>query len=187
MARRLAKTRTVWNVPCFVNGQNGQRRVFAHRYGGNATPDQWNTGQSLRSDDAVSWVPWASEYDGRDGRHLAMVQQNKLDGYLPFHIGAAQNPQTCWWLKGTGAPPPDRLRQQTPELMPDLPGMPPVPPGEYEGTLTSAIDSLPPGYVYLDTHLPNAQLFNLDAYAKYRNINKDLNPDLLTDEGTSTG
>jgi len=30
-------------------------------------------------------------------------------------------------------------------------------------------------------------LFNLDAYAKDHKCDKDLNPDLVTNEGTSTG
>ena len=46
---------------------------------------------------------------------------------------------------------------------------------------------VPYGYVYIQTTFPSAQLFNLDAYAKDRKCDKDLNPDLLTDEVTSTG
>jgi len=37
------------------------------------------------------------------------------------------------------------------------------------------------------THLPSAQFFNLDAYAKGRKHGEDFIPDLLTGEGTSTG
>jgi len=40
--------------------------------------------------------------------------------------------------------------------------------------------------MYLHAPLPNAQFFNLDAYAKDRKHDKDCISDLLTDEGTST-
>jgi len=41
--------------------------------------------------------------------------------------------------------------------------------------------------VYIPTPLPSAQLINHDAYAKNRKHDKDFDPDLLTDEETSTG
>jgi len=36
--------------------------------------------------------------------------------------------------------------------------------------------------VYIHTPLPSAEFFNLDVYDKDRKRDKDLNPDLLTDE-----
>jgi len=41
--------------------------------------------------------------------------------------------------------------------------------------------------VSIHTPLPSAQFFNLDEYAKDHKRDEDFNPDLLTDEGTSTG
>jgi len=51
----------------------------------------------------------------------------------------------------------------------------------------SEIDGAPTGYVYIHTALPSAQFFNHDAYAKDHKGDKDFDPDLLTDEETSTG
>jgi len=45
----------------------------------------------------------------------------------------------------------------------------------------------PPGYVYLHTPLPSAQFFDHDAYSKDCEGDKDFDPDLTTDEDTSTG
>jgi len=86
-----------------------------------------------------------------------------------------------------GAPPPEQLRHQTPELMPHPPETPPVPPSNNEAAHLSKIDGVPPGYVYIHTPLSSAQSINLDTYAKDRKSDKDFNPDLLTDEGTSAG
>jgi len=44
-----------------------------------------------------------------------------------------------------------------------------------------------PGYVYIHTPLPSAQFLIHDAYPKDRMRDKDFDPDLLTDEETSTG
>ena len=78
-----------------------------------------------------------------------------------------------------GAPPPDPA--------PPAPAMPPAPPGDNKGAQSPRIDSVPPGYLYIPSPLPNAQFVNLDAYPKDLKCNKDYIPDLLTDEGTSTG
>jgi len=86
-----------------------------------------------------------------------------------------------------GARPPDGLRQPTPEKMPHRPGMPPEPSSDTEGAQFSGIDGVPPGYVYIHTPLPIDQFLNLDAYAKDRKSDRDFNPDLVTDDGTSTG
>ena len=61
-----------------------------------------------------------------------------------------------------------------------------MPPGEIEGVPHSQIDGVPPGYVYIQTPLPNAEFFNFDANAKDSKHDKDFIPDLLTDERTST-
>jgi len=46
---------------------------------------------------------------------------------------------------------------------------------------------VPPGYLYLYSPLLNTQYFDLQAYAKDCKHNQDFIPDLLTDDGTSTG
>jgi len=136
---------------------------------------------------------WGVEFPGHKNvtaameRHLAMLRENQTDGCLPCQDGTAQNPQTRWWRKGTAVPPPERLRQPTPEPRPHPAGTPPVPPGDNAAARVSEIEGVPPGYVYIHTPLPSAQFFNLDAYAKDRKRDKDFNPDLLTDTATSTG
>ena len=119
--------------------------------------------------------------------HLATIRENQTDGCLPCQNCTAQNPQTSWRCKGTGAPPPQWREQPTPEPRPHLPRTPPVPPSQNEATHVSEVEGVPPGYVSIHTLIPRAQFFNHDACAKDRKRDKDLNPDLLTNEGTSTG
>jgi hypothetical protein len=74
-------------------------------------------------------------------RHLAMIRQNQMAGCLPCQNGTAKNLQTRWRHKGTGAPPPNRRRQQNPEPSPEptpeptplLPGTPLDPTGNTSG------------------------------------------------------
>jgi len=86
-----------------------------------------------------------------------------------------------------GAPPPERLRQPTPEPTPHPPQTPLVPPGNDEASYLSEIKGVPPGYVYVHTPLPSAQFSDHDAYAKDCKCDKDFDPDLLTVEEISTG
>jgi len=120
-------------------------------------------------------------------RQPAMLWENQTDGCLPCQNGTAQNPQTRCRRKGTGAPPPERLRQPTPELTPHPPETSPVPPSSNEAAHISSIEGVPPGYVYIHTPLPSAQFFNHDAYVQDHKRDKHFDPDLLTDEETSTG
>jgi len=71
--------------------------------------------------------------------------------------------------------------------MPHPPETPLVPCGNNEAAHLSEIEGVPPGYVYIHTSLPTAEFFNHDAYAKDCKHGKDFDPDLLTDEETSTG
>jgi len=112
-------------------------------------------------------------------RHLAMVQENQMDGCLPCQNGTAKNPQTRWRRKGTSAPPP--------RLVLPRPGSPPAPPDDSERTQSSETEGMPPGYVYVHTPLPSARFSNLVPYAKDHMRNKDFIPYLLTGEGPSTG
>jgi len=136
---------------------------------------------------------WGVEYPGHKHvkvtmeRHPAMLWENQMDGCLPFQNGTSQIAQTRWRCKGTSAPPPERLRQPTPEPTPHPPEMPLVLPGNKEAAHLSQIEGVQPGYVYIHTPLPSVQFFNHDAYAKDRKRDKDFDPDLLTEEETSTG
>jgi len=120
-------------------------------------------------------------------RHPTMLDENQTDGCLPCQNGTAQKPQTRWRCKGMGAPQLERLRQPTPEPTPPPPKLAPVPPGDNEGAHVTEIQGVPPGYVYIHTPLPCAQFLNLEAYAKDCKRDEDFNPNLLTNEGTSTG
>ena len=111
-------------------------------------------------------------------RHAAMVQENEIDSCLSCQNGTENIRQTRRRPEGTGAPP---LEPALP-----LPGMPPAPPGNNAWAPNSEIDVMPPWYVFVQTPLPNAQLLNLDAYAKDRTCDKDCIPDLLTGERTSS-
>jgi len=120
-------------------------------------------------------------------RHLAMALQNHMARCLPCQHCTAKNPQTRWRRRGTGAPPPSQRREPTPEPTPHLPGTPPAPTGNHYGAQRSQINILPPSSVYSHTSLPCAESFRLDAYAQDSQHNTDFNPDMLTDEETSTG
>ena len=80
-------------------------------------------------------------------RHPAMLRQNQMPGCLPCQNGTAKNPQTRWRRKGTGAPPPNRRRQQNPEPTPPLPGTSLASTGNISGDQCLEIINLPAGYV----------------------------------------
>ena len=120
-------------------------------------------------------------------RHLALLREKQMDGFLPGQYGTAHNRQARWKCKGTSEPPPERLRQQRPEPTPHPPGMTPVAPGGNDGAHSFETEGVPPGYVNIHTPLPSAHFSQVDAYAKDHKHKKDFNPDLLTDEGISTG
>jgi len=126
-------------------------------------------------------------------RHLAMLRQNHMAGCLACQHGTANNPQTRWRRKATGAPLPDRHRQLTTEPTPPLPGTPPVPwiqpapPTNDAGAQCSEILNLLAGHWYSHTSLPCAECFTPDAFAQDSQHDADLDADMLTDKRTSTG
>jgi len=65
--------------------------------------------------------------------------------------------------------------------------MPLVSPGNNEEAQLSEIEGVLLRYVYIHTPLPGDQFMNHDVYAKDRKRDIDFDPDLLTDEETSTG
>ena len=117
----------------------------------------------------------------------AMHWEKQTYGCLLCQYDTAQTPQKCWRCEGTGAPPRERLRQQTPEPTPHPPETPPVPPGDNEAVRICEIEGVPPGYVCIHTPLPSDQFFNLNTSTKDHKRNKNSNADLLTNEGTTTG
>ena len=88
--------------------------------------------------------------------HPAMLRQNQTSGCLLCQNGTAKIPQTRWRCKGTGAPPPNRLREPTPEPNPPLPGTPPAPTDITSGVQPSQIFTLRAGYTHSHTALPYA-------------------------------
>ena len=131
--------------------------------------------------------PGPKEVKAAMERHRAMLCQNQMAQCLLCQNGTAKNPQTRWRRKGTGAPPPDRRRQPTPEAMPPLPETPPAPTGNSSRAQQAQIVNLPARYAYSHRSLPWAEFFTLDACAQDSQHDTDFDPDMLTDEGTSTG
>jgi len=130
---------------------------------------------------------WHTNVKAAMERHQAILGETQTDGCLPSHNGTAQNPHTRWRHRDKGAPQQEWLRPQTPEPRPYPPEPPPMPHIANAAAPVSGIKGVPPGYVYILTGVPSAQFFNHDAYAKNRKCDKDPTPDLVTDEGTSTG
>ena len=120
-------------------------------------------------------------------RHPAMLRRNQMPGCLPCQNGTAKNPQTRWRRKETGASPPNRRRQQNPEPTPPMLGTPLASTGNISGDQPLEIINLPAGYTYSHTSLPCAESFTLDASAQESEHDTDFDPDMLPDEGTSTG
>jgi len=124
-------------------------------------------------------------------RHPAMLNQNHTPGCLPGQNGTASNPQTRWRCEGTGAPLPNRYQKQnpapTPEPTPPVPGTPPASNGDTSGAQSLAIINLPAEYANSHTSLPCAESFTLNTSAQDSEHNRDFYPDMLPDEGTSTG
>jgi len=120
-------------------------------------------------------------------RHSAMVQANHTDSFLSYQNGTSLNPLTSWRRKWPCAPPPDWLWQPTLEPIPVPSRNPPAPPCGNLGTPALQNDVVPHGYVYVPTSLLSPECFNLDAFSQNRQHDKDMIPELLTDEKTSTG
>jgi hypothetical protein len=59
--------------------------------------------------------------------------------------------------------------------------------GKISGDQCLEIINLPAGYTYSHTSLPCAESFTLDASVQEIQHDTDFNPDILPDEGTSTG
>jgi len=132
-------------------------------------------------------VPGHKKVKATIERDPAMLCQNHLPRCLHWQNCTARNPQTRWRCKDTGVPPPNRRRQQTPEPTSPLPGTATAINGNTSGSQFLVIVNLPPGYAYSHTSLPCAERFTLDLSAQNSEHYTDFDPDMLPDEGTSTG
>jgi hypothetical protein len=119
--------------------------------------------------------------------HPAMLRQNHMARCLPCHNGTAKNPQTRCRYTGTGPPQPNRHRQLTPEPMPPRSGTPHAPTGNTSSAQHSPIVHLAARYAHSHISLPRAELFTLDPSTQDSQHDTEFDPDILTDEGTSTG
>jgi hypothetical protein len=131
--------------------------------------------------------------------YLAMLRQNHTPGSLPFHNSTANYLQIGWRYNRTGAPPPNRRRQPTlkptlepspeptPETAPALPGTLPAPTGNTAGAQHLKIMNLLSGDAYWDNSLACAKMFTLDTSAQDSEHDTNLDPVMLSEEGTSTG
>jgi hypothetical protein len=123
--------------------------------------------------------------------HLAMLRQNHMTRCLPCHNGTANTPQTHFRCNGTGAPLPNRRSWQTPmptpELTPSLPGQPPASTSHTSVAQCLKIINLLAGYAYSHISLPCAGSCILDSSAQDSEHHTNFDPDMLPDEGTSTG
>ena len=68
-----------------------------------------------------------------------------------------------------------------------VPGIPPAPPSNNGLAQRFRILNLVVRYSYAHTSLPSAEHFTSDAHAQDSQHDTDSDPDMLTDEGTSTG
>jgi len=115
---------------------------------------------------------WGVEYPGHKRvkaeqvRNPAMHCENHMSGWLPCHKHLSKNPETHWRHKCTGAPPPNRCRQPTPEPTLLLHSAAPAQTGNNCGAPQSQIVNWLAGYAYVDTAHPSCPLHNLDACAQ---------------------
>jgi len=140
---------------------------------------------------------WGNEFPGHTRVqapiewHPAMLCQNHMTGYLHCYNSTSKYPQTCWRLKETSPPPPNRPSQRTPEttpeLTPPLPGTPGSSTGNTSGRQLLEIVNLPAAYSYSHTFLPCAESCTLYTSVQDSKHLTDFDPDMLSDEGISTG
>jgi len=115
-------------------------------------------------------------------RQLAMVVENLTDGCVLCQNGTPKIPQTCWRHGGTGVPPP--------EQMPTPPGTASAqsaPTTDITEDEMSESDGVSPYYDYIHDKHPNSEFYNHNAYAKDCKLDQDIIPDLLLDQGKTTG
>jgi len=112
-------------------------------------------------------------------RHPRMVCENYIDSGLPWENSTATIPQTHLGCRGNGAPSSRRVPTQS--------GTQPAAPDVTARTQCSEKDGVPPAYVYKCMPLHSVRFMNFDLSANNRMHDNDFMPDLLTDDGVSTG
>ena len=117
----------------------------------------------------------------------SMFHETQTPGYLPCKNCRAKHLQSRWRCHGTFEPPLDPHRQPIPEPKPHPPRIPPAVPSNDKGAVSSQIEGVPPGYMYIHTPPSKTHFLYLDAYSKNRKLNNDVIPDLMTDDVASTG
>jgi len=128
-------------------------------------------------------------------RHPAMLRQNHTPGCHSCQHGTAKKLQSTWRHNGTGAPPSNHRRQQTPELtpeptrelMPPMPGTRPTSTGNTSGAQRLEVINLSAGYAYSHVSLTCAESFSHDTSAQDSEHDTDFDPDKPPDKGTCTG
>jgi len=116
-------------------------------------------------------------------RHPAMLRQNQTARCVRCPNGTAKNLQTQCRCNGIDAPPPDKRRQATPPL----PEMPLTRTGNRSEAQCAQIVNLLARYAYSHPALPCAEVSTGYSSAQASQHDTDFDPDILTDEGTSTG
>jgi len=178
---------TVRYAPGHEYAENEQWRVFVCCISWYTIPDEEPSQRGPRTEKVGCWRSWANKDVGCDSKTPGYAS-SKPHGEMPsLPNGTLKNLQTQWRRKGTGTPPPDRSRQPTPEPTPPLPETQPALTGNNGGPQLSQIVNLPAGYAYSHTSLPCAESFTLDVSAQDSQHDTDIDPDMLTDEGISTG
>jgi hypothetical protein len=112
-------------------------------------------------------------------RHPRMVCENYTDSGLPWENSTATIPQTHLGCRGKGAPSSRRAPTQS--------GTQPAAPDVTARTQCSEKDGVPPAYVYKCMQLHSVRFMNFDLSANNRMHVNNFIPDLLTDDGVSTG
>jgi len=119
-------------------------------------------------------------------RHLAMLRQNHIAAFL-WQNRTTENPQTGWRCKGGGAPPSARHSQLTQNQCHICPKCLLQPPVSMRDLKFPKLTICHPDMCIHSTPLHNTHLSNLDAYIHYSQHDTDFTPDMLTDDGISTG
>jgi hypothetical protein len=124
-------------------------------------------------------------------RHLAMLCHNHTPGCLLWQNGTRYNPQTHCRCKKPGAPPPNRRRQQTQEPTPEptssLPKTPSATTSDTSGARHLDLINSLAGYAYLLICHSCAKSVTLEISGQDSEHDTDYDPDMLPDEGSSTG
>jgi len=186
-ARRSGTAGIVPPVPGLEYGQNGQRRVFACLNRGNAISDQETSRWSPRREEASSWVCWSYPGRGcdRNTRGNASSKPPRQMPSLPSWqrkasaamVESQRNRSTFIRLTRTADSWANTTSAQNATRAPC----------DTAGVQRSQNDHLLAGDLYSHTYFTCAEFCTHDVYSQDSQHDSDVDSDLLTDEGTSTG